>query len=189
MKSIGEISKYLCYILRHHPDEIGAAHEVMDEHGWVSVDTLIDGVNRKGKYHITPQVLEMIVSTDGKGRYRFDETHSKIKCCQGHSIDWVIPEAEIKAPPEFLYHGTTAEAFEKIKASGHISKMSRHAVHMQADPDKAKQSAQRWHRTPVILKISALQMYKDGYEFGVTENEVWCVESVPVEFVAECIYL
>ena len=33
-----------------------------------------------------------------------------------------------------------------------------------------------------------LEIYKDGYEFGVTENEVWCTEEVPVKYICDRIY-
>lgn len=184
-----KLSIYLSGILRHRPEEIGEPHEVMDIHGWVGVDTLIKGVNDKGKFRVTKELLETIVENDEKGRYRFNENHTRIKCCQGHSIEWVIPELSSKAPPEFLYHGTTVESLRKIMASGHISKMKRHAVHMQADFEKAKQSAQRRHVPAVVLKIAALELHRAGTEFGVSENGVWCAESVPTEYITEFIYL
>ena len=43
---------------------------------------------------------------------------------------------------------------------------------MQADINKAWQSAERWHKTPVVLKIAALSMFNEGYMFGVTESDV-----------------
>ena len=122
-------------------------------------------------------------SEDRKGRYRFSEDGSKIKACQGHSIPWVIPEMEFLAPPAFLYHGTTSAAAEKIRKSGAISKMSRHAVHMQEDPARAWESACRWHLTPVVLKINAGEMSRSGFVFGKTENDVWCTDSVPIAYV------
>ena len=73
------------------------------------------------------------------------------------------------------HHVTTTAALEKILASGEISKMSRHAVHLQADAWKAWQSAVRWKgRTPVVLKIDASALAENGVEFGRTENGVWC---------------
>ena len=185
MKQMDEISKYLCLLLRHQPDK---AELDMDKHGWVSVDQLISGVNRHSQYHIDRKMLEDIVSADKKGRYRFNDEHKKIKCCQGHSIPWVEPELNYCEPPEFLYHGTTTKALEDIEESGAINKMKRHAVHMQADIEKAWQSAERWHKTPVILKIAASEMAHDGYKFGVTENEVWCTEEVPVKYICDRIY-
>jgi putative RNA 2'-phosphotransferase len=182
------LSKYLCFVLRHHPEEIGEPHEVMDVHGWVDVNKLIGAINDKRKYPLSLSLLEKIVAEDNKERYRFNQDKSKIKCCQGHSIEWIEPELTYKQPPEFLYHGTTTDAMKKILASGYISKMKRHAVHMQADIEKARLSAERWHLTPVILKISALELYNNGVQFGVTENEVWCAEEIPSDAIVECIY-
>jgi len=185
MKQMDEISKYLCLLLRHQPEK---AELDMDKHGWVQVDQLINGVKHHSRYDIDRTILENIVSADKKGRYRFDEEHNKIKCCQGHSIPWVEPELEYCEPPEFLYHGTTTKALEAIEDSGAIKKMKRHAVHMQADINKAWQSAERWHQTPVVLKIDARKMSDDGYKFGVTENEVWCTEEVPAKYICDRIY-
>ena len=49
-------------------------------------------------------------------------------------------------------------------------------------------SAERWHKTPVVLKIAAAEMYRDGYRFGATENEVWCTEEVHVKYIYNRIY-
>lgn len=182
---MNELSKYLCLLLRHQPEKAGLD---MDERGWVSVEQLISGVNLHSSYRIDRELLEKIVADDNKGRYRFDEKHEKIKCCQGHSVSWVEPELNYCEPPEFLYHGTTTKALEAIEESGRIDKMQRHAVHMQADINKAWQSAERWHKTPVVLKIAASEMAHDGYGFGVTENEVWCTESVPLKYICNKIY-
>jgi putative RNA 2'-phosphotransferase len=187
-ENFNTLGAYLCFLLRHNPEEIGEPHKVMDVHGWVSVDTLIKAVNDKGEHHITKSLLEKIVAEDNKERYRFNQNKSKIKCCQGHSIEWIEPELIYKEPPEFLYHGTTTAAMRKIVASGHISKMKRHAVHMQADVEKARLSAERWHLTPVILKISALELYRQGLQFGVAENDVWCAKEIPADAIVECIY-
>ena len=82
----------------------------------------------------------------------------------------------------------TTKALEAIEESGAINKMQRHAVHMQADISKAWQSAERWHKTPIVLKIAALEMNKAGFRFGVTENEVWCTEEVPVRYICDRVY-
>ena len=74
--------------------------------------------------------LEEIVETDSKGRYRFNDTKTKIKACQGHSIPGVEPELTYGEPPKYLYHGTNTEALGKIENSGYVSKMKRHAVHL-----------------------------------------------------------
>ena len=112
-----KISIHLSYLLRHAPE---AAQLDMDRHGWVSVAQLIDNVNESGKALLSEKLLQEIVATDNKGRYRFSSDGKRIKACQGHSIPWVEPELEVRTPPEFLYHGTTTEALADIMKSGAI---------------------------------------------------------------------
>ena len=199
------LSKYLCFLLRHNPER---AKLDMDKHGWVSVEQLITNVNLYSKYHLDVYQLEKIVAEDDKGRYVFDENYEHIKCYQGHSIPWVEPEIKHRVPPMYLFHGTTAEALEAILKSGAIKKMQRHAVHLHSDIDEAWRAAERWGRTPVVLKIAACDMYADGYAFGVPASdrpwgksrcvtlngkelcngEIWLTEEVPVKYLCDPVY-
>ncbi|MGI6200001.1 MAG: RNA 2'-phosphotransferase [Christensenellales bacterium] len=175
------LSIYLCKLLRHQPE---LAHLQMDKHGWVSVNNLIAGVNAHSQFRLDRQRLTALVQADKKGRYRFDETGARIKCCQGHSIPWVEPELTDGPPPDVLYHGTTQQAWESIRRTGAILKMKRHGVHMQSDAQKAWASATRHRRqTPVLLAIDARAMAQDGMVFGVSDNQVWCTERVPIAYV------
>ena len=161
----------------------------MDKHGWVNVEQLICNVNAAGQYTLTLEKLKDIVATDNKGRYRFNTDGTLIKACQGHSIQWVEPELEIMAPPEYLYHGTNTEALTSIMESGAILRMGRHAVHMQAEVEKAWKSAKRWKgKKPVVLKIAAANLAQTGMPFGKSENEVWCCQRVPTSYIAEVLY-
>ena len=168
------VSFYLSYLLRHHPDDLNLD---MDIHGYVDVESLISRINDQGRYHLSRQLLDEVVATDSKGRYRYSKDGQRIKACQGHSIPWVEPELAIMAPPEYLYHGATTEALEQILQSGAIMKMNRHAVHMQEDPEKAWKSARRWKgKSPAVLKIAAAELATQGVVFGKSENDVWCCE-------------
>ena len=179
-------SIYLSYVLRHNPDLIKLD---MDRHGWVDVAQLISNVNAAGQHTISVDVLREIVDTDSKGRYRLSSDGKKIKACQGHSIPWVEPELEPMLPPQFLYHGTNTEALKAIMESGAIQRMGRHAVHMQADVEKAWKSAKRWKgKTPVVIKIAAAELAETGMAFGKSENDVWCCYEVPTSFFADVIY-
>lgn len=183
---IERISVYLSYLLRHDPD---AAELKMDRHGWVVVSTLIKNVNSAGKYNLSLDLLKEIVERDNKGRYRFSPDGQRIKACQGHSIPWVEPELEIMDPPEYLFHGTNTDALDQIMKTGAVLRMKRHAVHMQVDPEKAWKSAKRWKgKTPVVLKIAAGDLSREGMAFGKSENDVWCCEQVPTAFIAEILY-
>lgn len=124
-----------------------------------------------------------IINTDDKKRYEYDAERDTIRCYQGHSIPWVIVASDFRKPPYYLYHGTTELAWEKIQKSGHIDKMSRHAVHMYSDKTAATNRANRHKAKPVVLEIAAGEMIKDGYEFSVTDNDVWLIESIPLQYV------
>lgn len=175
-----KLSVYLSFLLRHSPESLNLS---MDTHGWVAVEELTMKINGSGKYTVTKDLLDEIVRTDNKGRFRYSEDGTKIKACQGHSLDWVEPELTFTRPPEYLYHGTTLEAWQKIKESGYISRMRRHHVHMQSEEAKAWQSAKRWRKVPAVLRIHAGAMAEDGLVFGVSDNGVWCAESVPVKYI------
>ena len=183
--SVAKQSVYIAYLLRHDP---GSLSLTMDAHGWVSVEELLARIRAGGKYRISREVLDEIVRTDNKGRFRYNDDGTKIKACQGHSIPWVEPELAIEEPPTYLNHGTTLEAWRKIQESGSIRPMGRHAVHMQAEEAKARQSARRWKKVPVVLKINAAAMYSEGTVFGVSDNGVWCVDAVPVDRILADIY-
>lgn len=186
IKSREKTSIHISYLLRHAPEAAGLD---MDQHGWVSVSQLISNVNASGKTQLTVELLKEIVDTDSKGRYRFSPDGKRIKACQGHSISWVTPELEVRTPPEYLYHGTTTDALQDIMKSGAILRMSRHAVHMQADISKAWQSAERRkNKTPVVLKIAAGKMSKTGTEFSISENGVWFCERIPTEYIENFLY-
>lgn len=179
------ISKHLCYILRHAPD---AVFLDMDEHGWVRIDQLVENVNAMGEAKLTRELIERIVETDDKGRYRISSDNERIKACQGHSIPWVVPELEQRKPPEYLYHGTTQEALEEIEKSGAILRMSRHAVHLHADELMAWQVAcRRKNKTPIVLKIDSGTMAEQGIEFNISENEIWFCERIPIEYITKVI--
>ncbi len=180
-----KLSVFLCFLLRHSPETLGLG---MDKHGWVDAGELIAAVNRQGKYRISRELLDCIVAEDEKGRYRYSADGRRIKACQGHSIPWVEPELEWKEPPARLFHGTTASAYSKIMSSGGISKMGRHAVHLQAVEERSWQSARRWHTQAVVLVVDAAKMAADGYRFGVSDNAVWCTETVPTRYIVEVLY-
>ena len=181
-----KLSVYLCYQLRHHPEDAGLH---MDTHGWVNVKELISGVNQRGKYTLNEALLEQIVAEDDKSRYSYNQDHTRIKCCQGHSIPWVIPELTYGDPPRYLYHGTTVASMKKIDADGAIRKMKRHAVHMLPTERQAWASAERWRgQTPVVLKIDGSAMAAEGYVFGMADNGVWCTEVVPVQYICDRLF-
>lgn len=172
-----KIGKYLCFILRHHPEKIGIA---LDEHGWADVNELLAGISERCP--LCREQLEEIVRTDAKSRYSFSADGQLIRCNQGHSIP-VDVELEQVLPPEFLWHGTAERFLPAIFQEG-LRRMSRLYVHLSATPEIAQTVGAR-HGKPVVLRVQTGKMAEDGYAFYRSVNGVWLTEAVPAKYLEE----
>lgn len=171
MKNLDKLSKFISLVLRHKPDAAGIT---LDEHGWANVDELLAGVNRSGR-KMDMEILEEIVKTDSKQRYRFNQDKTLIQANQGHSV-LVDVELKEQVPPEFLYHGTAARFLKSIEAEG-LKPMSRLYVHLSNDVGTALTVGKR-HGEAVLLKIYSGDMYKKGEKFYLSENGVWLTKKI-----------
>jgi putative RNA 2'-phosphotransferase len=176
MKDLKHISKFLSLVLRHKPEEIGLS---MDTNGWVDVDELIEKC-KKNKMPLDFDVLEQVVITNDKQRFSFNDEYTKIRANQGHTVN-VDLQFEVAKPLEFLYHGTVEKYMDSIKSNG-LQKMQRLHVHLSKDLETAVKVGSRRGK-PIILKIQALKMFEDGYEFYLSKNGVWLCEEVPAKYI------
>ena len=168
------ISKFLSFVLRHHPEEIGIT---LDENGWVDVDVLLSAMAEHGRA-IRREQLEDIVATNDKQRFAIED--GRIRANQGHSVSVDLDLSE-RQPPDVLYHGTATRFVDAIRAQG-LSKMSRQHVHLSADEATASKVGVR-HGKLVILRVDAAAMVRDGHVFFCSKNGVWLVDHVPPEFL------
>ena len=170
-------SKFLSYVLRHHPELIGLN---LDENGWTNVDELITKSTNNSQ-GFTFEELDEIVQTNDKKRFIFNEDKTKIRANQGHSIDInlaLIPQQ----PPEFLYHGTAQNNIGSILEKG-IEKRSRQHVHLSQDKETATKVGMR-HGAPIILTINTEKMFEDGIEFYLSDNDVWLTDFVDSKYIS-----
>lgn len=180
MNDLVKMGKYLSLILRHKPELI---YLKIDEHGWVEVDQLLKGINDSGRY-ISKEMLDIIVNTNNKKRYQYNDDQTKIRANQGHSIK-VDVELQEKVPPDILYHGTAQKYLDKIKKSG-IRKMNRLYVHLSKDIQTAINVGKR-HGQPIVLVIDTKKMLRDGYKFYYSYNGVWLCDDIAYSYVEEVI--
>lgn len=176
MEKHQKLSVFISLILRHKPEIVGLA---LDDQGYLQVDQLIKGVNNTGRF-IDENILEEIVDSDNKQRYSYNSDHTKIRANQGHSIEVNLGLLECQ-PPNFLYHGTSEKYVDSIMTAG-LQKQSRLHVHLSENIDTATSVGGRRGK-PVILLINSYKMYKDGYKFFKSENNVWLVDSVSKEYL------
>lgn len=180
-----ELGHYISYILRHHPEDIGIK---LDKHGYADVKELIQKINENPKYknELSEKRLQIIVDTNNKKRYSYNEDKTKIRAVQGHNKNIKVENiAKLAVPPVVLYHGTSIDATKSIKKQG-LVKMNRNAVHLSKDIETATSVGLRHAKTQnklVVLEIDCKNMYADGYKFYIAENGVWLTEEVPSKYI------
>ncbi|MCP4701172.1 MAG: RNA 2'-phosphotransferase [Gammaproteobacteria bacterium] len=168
-------SKFLSYVLRHKPHEIGLD---LDGQGWASIDELINAAMKHGT-KLDYELIKEVVATNDKKRFALSEDGKKIRANQGHSIKIELG-LEAIVPPQFLFHGTATRFMKMIKQQG-LKPCGRHHVHLSADYKTAIKVGMR-HGIPVVLRIEAEQMYSDGAKFYVSENGVWLTDRVEPKY-------
>lgn len=164
-------------MLRHRPDVIGLQ---LDHEGWLDIDQLIKNANKHG-HLMTLEILHEVVATNDKRRFALSEDGLRIRANQGHSVLGVELNLQPVIPPAILFHGTVSCFTESIRRQG-LLKRSRNHVHLSADEQTAIQVASR-RGPPIILTIAAHQMHAAGYQFYLSENNVWLTESVPTQYI------
>ena len=175
-----KLSKYLSYILRHKPEDIGI---MLDTEGYVNCDVLIKAINDNSEYNITLDILKEIVETDSKQRYSFKDDYTYIRANQGHSTEQVNLTFKPYINDEPLYHGTASRFIRSITNSDGLKPMTRQYVHLSKDIETASKVGAR-HGNLVILKINTKAMIDDGYNLYESDNGVILTHEVPMKYIS-----
>ncbi len=169
-------SRYLSYVLRHAPEEIGLS---LDAQGWAPIDELIRQLRRHGR-RLDREKLVEIVATNDKKRFTISRDGRRVRAAQGHSIeiDLGLPVSE---PPEYLYHGTSRDNLDSIFTDG-LHAGRRRKVHLSTDPETAVSVGTRQGK-PVVLRIECGRMHHSGFAFWQADNGVWLTDQVPSKYI------
>ncbi|WP_324275316.1 RNA 2'-phosphotransferase [Blastococcus brunescens] len=171
------VSKRLSFVLRHQPASVGIA---LDAAGWVGVDDLLRALAAHG-LPLTREDLDAVVAGNDKRRFALDESGTRIRASQGHSVPVDLGYAPA-TPPAELFHGTVERFLPAILAEG-LWPGRRHAVHLSADVATARTVGGRRGRA-VVLRVEAARLAADGTRFSVSANGVWLVDVVPPEYLS-----
>lgn len=177
-KQLVKASRFLSNILRHNPQDIGLA---VDDYGWASIAELLEKARGHSGVDIDEALLHQVVETSEKKRFAISDDGLRIRANQGHSIKIKFDDLPEQEPPAALLHGTATRFLEAIMATG-LSKMDRHHVHLSETANTAADVGRRYGKL-VMLQIDAKAMHEQGHKFFRTENGVWLVDAVPVEFL------
>lgn len=77
-RRLTKISKYLSFILRHHPEKIGLT---LDSEQWASVDELVKNANSNGKSFTLEQVQQVVASNELQ-IFELSEDGLRIRCAK-----------------------------------------------------------------------------------------------------------
>lgn len=177
MLNLPKISVQLSYMLRHCTDPL----YVDSDGGWAPVDVILADLQKQYPT-FDRTALDILVANDQKGRYSFDESGTRIRANQGHSIQSVSVEMTEPAPPELLYHGTATRFLPVILKEG-LRPMERQFVHISADYETAAASGSR-HGKPAVVVIRAADFVADGHKLYRSSNGVWQATAVPPEYLS-----
>lgn len=168
------LSKLLSYVLRHRPESVGVT---LDAQGWVAIDVLVEALAQAGR-PIDRETLLDVVRTSDKQRFAIEG--DRIRANQGHSVGVDLGLVPVEPPP-VVFHGTVERFLDAIRREG-LVRGSRTHVHLSADLETAERVGARRGR-PVVLRVDAAGMRREGYVFFRSENRVWLVEHVPPRFL------
>lgn len=169
-----KVSKFLSFLLRHHPEAAGLQ---LEPGGWVPVDDLLAGARRLGR-KLERAHLDAVVAEGDKPRFRVEG--DRIRANYGHSVP-VDLCLEPASPPETLYHGTARRSLRSIQRSG-LRPGRRQLVHLSVDKETARTSGQR-HGQAVVLVIEARGLAAEGHPFYRPAAGIWLTPMVPAAYL------
>lgn len=174
---IVETSKFLSYVLRHRPEEIGLE---LDSEGWSDIDALIAAAARNDR-RLDRALIEEVVASNDKKRFAISSNGLRIRAVQGHSTATVQISHQAITPPSVLYHGTASRFVAAILREG-LRAGARHHVHLSQEYTTAVAVGTR-HGVPVVLSVDAAAMDAAGLSFFQADNGVWLTEAVPPRYL------
>lgn len=155
-KRLKDISKSLIHALRHDPSKYNI---VLDSNGYANIKDCFNYFNSLSK-----EELDIIVEENDKKRFEYNEDETKIRACQGHSIELEDIESTWSINTDntsLLYHGTCSNVLNDIIERGIVS-MNREYVHMTKDYSlackRATYTAMRLGTDPIVLTINPIKI-------------------------------
>lgn len=178
--NLEKFPRFLVYILRHHPDEIGLT---LGQDGFVEITDLLSGLSRHPVYKNATRkdIYDAVAGQTDKLRLEIQE--NKIRARYGHSADKVEEiDYPTVTPPTFLYHGTLSVHVPAILKQGLIPQ-TRKYVHLSDTKAIAERVARRHGKQFTILTILCEKATAAHIEFYHPEPQIWLAKTIPPEFI------
>lgn len=175
-RDLRRLSKFLAYLLRHHPNRFGLT---LDAGGFADLEAVWQVVTQRFGSRYQREDLERLAREGSGGKRRFEIRAGRIRALYGHSRRvGTIHYGDPVQPPEILYHGTNPKAVENIRAQG-LLPGKRQMVHLSRTPERALEVGRRHTAHPVLLRIRAQEAAQAGIPFYRTEPEHFLAPHIP----------
>jgi len=173
-----KLSKFLSFVLRHSPQKFGLR---VDNFGFANLRDVFKVVKSRFP-NIEFEEFKQYILKDFNSRFQL--INGRIRARYGHSIK-VRPLGEDKEIPDILFHGTSPEYLKSILKEG-LKPQKRQFVHLSLTEQIAYKIGKRKSKNPVILKINASALKKDGFRMW-REQDVILIERVPAQYIIEVV--
>ncbi|MBI3975213.1 MAG: RNA 2'-phosphotransferase [Armatimonadetes bacterium] len=169
------LSKFLSLILRHRPDQVGLALDLL---GRVPLDALVEALRANGWEDLSPGEIEEVARLDGR---RFDLADGMIRARYGHSLTVEQPGTPAR-PPEWLYVAVADAEIGDVAAGG-LRPGQRQHVHLCQTPQEAARILERHQTRGQVITIFARRTHDRGVPFYQATDRLYLVSQVPPEFL------
>lgn len=174
--------RVLAFALRHHPLRFGVG---LDDDGFADLDELVVGIRFSHYDWATLDREQVEDAVRGTDPGRFEIRDGLVRARYGHSVALGTP-GELRSPPEFLLHGTSADAVATVLATG-LRPMNRAFVHLTLDPDYAAQVVTA-KGGGIVLRVKAKEAAAEGIDFFQANAHVWLTRGVSVRFLERIVH-
>jgi putative RNA 2'-phosphotransferase len=178
------LSRYLCYVLRHNPGDLGIH---LDERGWTDMTSLVERLATVRQVHVTLAELERLAHNDRQKRYSI--AGDRIRANEGHTAPGVRLVFEACEPPPLLYYGLTKQRLVPIlqasmleptglEANGHVGRI----VLCESAAEADQRSGCGSDEQPHILVIEAARAAREGVHFYRAESGLYLCDRLPAQY-------
>ena len=169
------ISRFLSYLLRHHPKEYSIA---IDRNGFAQWSEVI-AIVRERFPEVTEEQMYAVVAASEKQRFEFKD--GKVRATYGHSFPVDLGLEPVEPPPQ-LYYGTARDLAQSILRKG-LKPRDRQYVHLSASATEAIAVGRRRDPTPAIIVVDATAAHAEGFRFYAS-GPLFLTENVPTKFLS-----
>lgn len=167
------VSKFLSYLLRHHPEDLRMSND-----GFVPISDVLSKIQNKFP-DVNREYLEDLIESGNK---RFQIKNNHIRALYGHSIPVTIP-LDTNSEIDVLYHGTSARSAKNIFKEG-LKPKGRKKVHLSTSKKEADRVGKRHSKQPIILQIDVKEARKNNIHFEKATENVYVSDHIPPQFIS-----